>query len=175
MTATDVDKHMATPPPDEPPYFTRCRFCGQKWPCPTVIERIRATAAALLADVGQRNPQRMLDISEVVPGCWVSWRGADATDSGTESRGGVVIRVAHYGDPETGESRRNFEVARNWRGIKWDRLTQDQVGAIDPPDQHIIARLRRAMCAEVGRCSGSVLPAELRLLEAITILTRSDK
>ena len=116
----------------------------------------------------------MLDVSEVVVGCWISWRGAENTDFAGEPRGGVVISVDHTGDPATGESLRAFNVAKEWDGrIKWDRLTQDQVGGIDPPNPSTITHLRRAMGREMGKRKRAVMTDERRLAEAIPVLLKA--
>lgn len=130
-------------------------------------------AAEILAVQQRHNPQRMLDVSEVVPGCSVSWRGCANADFETVPRGGVVLTIDHIVDPETGESVRVFHTAKIYRGIRWDRLTAAEVGGIDPPNPRAITNLRRAMARAMGACAGAVLTEERRLAEAIPILMRS--
>lgn len=176
MSQTDVDLDVcrAGPPQDEPPYRKLCLRHNAVWPCPAKQEQLRAEADELLADRRRHSPQRMLDLSEVVPGCWVSWRGAENADFAGEPRGGIVISIDHYGDPETGESLRAFNVAKEYRGhVKWDRLTQDQVGSIDPPNPKTVTDLRRAMGREMGERKTAVMTDERRLAEAIPVLLRS--
>lgn len=128
----------------------------------------------MLADRKRHTPLRMLDLSEVVPGCWVGWRGAENADFAGEPRGGIVYSVDHYGDPETGESLRAFNVAKEYRGgIKWDRLTQDQVGGFDLPNPRAVHSLRRAMGRVMGDRKAAVMTDERRMAEAIPILLRS--
>lgn len=173
MTALLDTEHHAGPPAGEPPYFRSCVACCQPWPCPAKREQLRAEAEELAAERGRRNPQRMLDVSEVVPGCWVSWRGAENADFVGEPRGGVVISIEHIVD-ENGESMRVFNTAKESRhGIRWDRLTQAQVGSIDQPNAHTVHSLRRAMAREMGRCQAAVMTDERRMAEAIPILMRS--
>jgi hypothetical protein len=169
----DLAIHRAGPTPDEPPYFKACVLDGLPWPCPAKAEQLRAEADEMLADRRRHEPARMLDVSEITVGCWVNWRGAENTDFSAESRGGVVIGIDHYGDPETGESLRAFNVVKEYGGIKWDRLTQDQVGSIDPPNPSIITHLRRAMAREVGRRKAAVMTDERRLVEAIPVLLKA--
>jgi hypothetical protein len=173
---TDVMEldHVAGPEPEEPPYFRRCLRCEQRWPCCTRSERVRAEGDELLADRRRHSPERMLDVSEVVPGCWVNWRGAENTDGAAESRGGVVLSIDHYADPETGESLRAFNVAKEYRGgIKWDRLTQDQLGTVDEPNPAMVTSLRRAMGREMGDRKAAVMTDERRMAEAIPVLLRA--
>lgn len=174
MTDVDLLEHKAGPKADEPPYRRFCLRCGAGWPCPTKQEQLRSEADEMLADRRRHSPQRMLDVSEVVPGCWLRWRGAENADFAGDPRGGVVISIDHYGDPETGESLRAFNVAKEYRGrIKWDRLTQDQVGAIDQPNPKTVTDLRRAMAREMGERKAAVMTDERRMAEAIPVLLRS--
>jgi hypothetical protein len=173
MTDVDLNVHRPSAPADEPPYRRTCLRCGQSWPCPAKREELRTEADEMLADRSRHNPQRMLDVSEVVPGCWVGWRGAENADFAGEPRGGVVITIDHIVDPETGESVRVFHTAKVWRGIRWDRLTAAEVGSIDPPNPRTITSLRRAMGAVMGSYKGAVLTNERRMAEAIPILMRS--
>lgn len=168
MTDIDLLEHKAGPAPDEPPYGRRCLRCDQPWPCPARKEDLAAEAEELLADRRRHSPQRMLDVTEVVPGCWVSWRGAENADFAGEPRGGVVLTIDHIGDPETGESLRVFHVAKEGaQGVHFDRLTQDEVGSISPMNTSIVKSLRRAMGREMGRHKGAVMTKERRMAEAI--------
>lgn len=174
MTDVDLNLHRPSEPRDEPPYRRTCLRCALPWPCPSKRDDLRAGADEILADRRRHSPYRMLDVSEVVPGCWVNWRGAEHTDGSAESRGGVVISIDHYGDPETGESLRAFNVAKELgRRIKWDRLTQDQVGTIDEPNPKTVTHLRRAMAREMGQRKHAVMTDERRMAEAIPVLLRS--
>ncbi len=167
-------QHKAGPAAGEPPYRRTCLRCGEFFPCPTKREQLRAEAESMLADRQKHNPARMLDVSEVVPGCWVNWRGAENTDGAAESRGGVVWSIDHYGDPETGESLRAFNVAKEYRGgIRWDRLTQDQLGTVDEPNPATVTSLRRAMAREMGDRKAAVMTDERRMAEAIPVLLRA--
>lgn len=169
----DEVEHKPGPAQDEPPYSRTCVQCGQSWPCPARKADLLAQAEEMAA-ANRHQPLRMLDVSEVVPGCWVSWRGSENADFASEPRGGVVISIDHYGDPETGESLRAFNVAKEYRGrVKWDRLTQDQVGTFDLPNPRTIDSLRRAMAREMGSRKGAVMTDERRMAEAIPILMRS--
>lgn len=162
------------PAADEPPYRRYCMRCQASWPCPTVQEQARAEAEEIVADRRRHSLQRMLDLSEVVPGCWVSWRGSENADFAGEPRGGVVLSIDHYADPETGESLRAFNVAKEYRGrVKFDRLTQDQVGSFDLPNPATVHSLRRAMGRAMGAYKGAVLTDERRMAEAIPLLLRS--
>jgi hypothetical protein len=174
VTDVDLATHRPTPPRDEPPYFQACVLCDQRYPCPTVQEQVRAEAAEIVADRQRHSLQRMLDLSEVVPGCWVSWRGAENADFAGEPRGGVVLSIDHYADPETGESLRAFNVAKEYRRqVKFDRLTQDQVGSFSLPNPATVHSLRRAMGRVMGAHEGAVLTDERRMAEAIPLLLRS--
>ncbi len=174
MTDVDLLEHKAGPAADEPPYRRLCQRCRVFWPCPAKKEQLRSDADEELADRRRHSPQRMLDLGEITPGCWVSWRGAENADFAGEPRGGVVISVDHYGDPETGESLRSFNVAKEYRGhIKWDRLTQDQVGAVDPPNPKTVTDLRRAMAREMGERKTAVMTDERRMAEAIPVLLKA--
>ncbi len=174
MSAVLELEHSAGPEPDEPPYFRRCIRCEQPWPCNSRKEQVRADSEEILADRRRHSPERMLDVSEVVPGCWVNWRGAENTDGAAESRGGVVLSIDHYVDPETGESLRAFNVAKEYRGgIKWDRLTQDQLGTVDEPNPATVNHLRRAMARAMGDRKAAVMTDERRMAEAIPVLLRS--
>ncbi len=175
MTDVLEMEHRASPPRDEPPYRRTCLRCEQPWPCPAKRDELRSEADEMLADRRRHSPERMLDLSEVVPGCWVSWRGAENADFAGEPRGGVVISIDHYGDPETGESLRAFNVAKEHSGppIKWDRLTQDQVGGFDLPNPSTVHSLRRAMARVMGKRKAAVMTDERRMAEAIPVLLRS--
>ncbi|MCA1572568.1 MAG: hypothetical protein LC798_20165 [Chloroflexi bacterium] len=174
MSAGTIIQHKPGPRPDEPPFFRTCVRCGISWPCPTRLEQVHAQGAEILADRRRHNPQRMLDVSEVTPGCYVNWRGAENADYEGEPRGGVVLTIDHIADPETGESLRVFHTAKEGRrGIRWDRLTQDQVGSIDPPNPRTITSLRRAMARQMGAYKAAVLTDERRMAEAIALLMRS--
>lgn len=167
-------EHRAGPARDEPPYLRACVRCHAPWPCPAKREQLQAEAAEITADRKRHEPLRMLDVSEVIVGCWVNWRGAENSDGDTESRGGVVISIDHIVDPESGESMRAFNVAKEYRGaIRWDRLTQDQVGTIDPPNPWTVTSLRRAMAREMGERKSEVMTDERRMAEAIALLMRS--
>lgn len=116
----------------------------------------------------------MLDIAEVTPGCWVGLRGTENLDRPELAAGGIVITIDHIVDPNTGESLRVFHVAQDFRGqIRWHRLTQDEVGPIEPPDPGMITYLRRSMCRAVGKKTAAVLTDERRMAEAIGVLMRS--
>jgi hypothetical protein len=174
VTDVDLDIHRAGPKADEPPYRSLCLRCNVFWPCPAKSEQLQAEADEMLADRRRHSPQRMLDVSEVTAGCWLSWRGAENADFAGEPRGGVVISIDHYADPETGESLRSFNVAKEYRShIKWDRLTQDQVGTIDPPNPKTVTDLRRAMAREMGERKTAVMTDERRMAEAIPVLLKA--
>jgi hypothetical protein len=173
MTDVDLNVHRPSPPADEPPYRRTCLRCDAAWPCPAKRDELRAEADEMLADRARHNPQRMLDVSEIVPGCWVNWRGAENADFESEPRGGVVVTIDHIVDPETGESVRVFHTAKVYRGIRWDRLTADEVGSIDPPNPRTITNLRRAMGAAMGAYKGAVLTNERRMAEAIPVLLKA--
>lgn len=174
MTDVDLATHRPSSPQDEPPYRRLCLRCSHYWPCPTRMEEVRAESGEIVADRRRHSLQRMLDLSEVVPGCWVNWRGAENADFAGEPRGGVVLSIDHYADPETGESLRAFNVAKEYRGrVKFDRLTQDQVGSFDLPNPATVHSLRRAMARAMGARTGAVLTDERRMAEAIHLLLRS--
>lgn len=171
----DLDVCRPGPAADEPPYRKYCLRCEASWPCPTRQAELRAEADEMLADRKRHTPLRMVDLSEVVPGCWVGWRGAENADFAGEPRGGVVISIDHYGDPETGESLRAFNVAKEAgpKRVKWDRLTQDQVGAFGLPNPSTVHSLRRCMGRAMGDRKRAVMTDERRMVEAIPILLRS--
>lgn len=173
MTDIIEQGHRSGPAPAEPPYLRSCLACGAPWPCPAKRDELRTEADKMLADRSRHNPQRMLDVSEVVPGCWVNWRGGENADFESEPRGGVVVTIDHIVDPETGESVRVFHTAKVYRGIRWDHLTAAEVGSIDPPNPRTINNLRRAMAAAMGACRGAVLTNERRMAEAIPVLLKA--
>jgi hypothetical protein len=171
MTNVDLNVHRPSPPADEAPFRRTCLRCGAPWPCPAKRDELRAEADEMLADRSRHNPLRMLDVSEVVPGCWVGWRGAENADFESEPRGGVVITIDHIVDPETGESLRVFHVAKEGAdGVHFDRLTQDEIGSISPANTSIVKSLRRSMAREMGRHKAAVMTKERRMAEAIPIL-----
>jgi hypothetical protein len=69
---------------------------------------------------------------------------------------------------------RAFNVAKEYRRqVKFDRLTQDQVGSFSLPNPATVHSLRRAMGRVMGAHEGAVLTDERRMAEAIPLLLRS--
>lgn len=156
MIGADVAMH--TPDPADP--MARCAECQ-----------------ALLRFVGPcqaptHGLQRMLDLANVEVGSWVSWRASEECEA--EGRGGIVLGIDRVVDHETGEARSVYATVKAApKGARYDRLDESVVGAVDPPDIHLIRSSWRSMAGCVSKRRGTALPEELRLIETIYRLMRS--
>lgn len=144
-------------------------MCGSAWPCRARIEEIAADTRPTLSHA----PLRMLDISEVTVGCWVSWRGSE-NNLDHEGRGGIVYGIDHLLDEATGEIVKIFATVKDHRGtVRFDSLRGTDVGAITLPNASTIRGTWRAMARVIGKCRGTAVTDERRLAEIIPLLIRS--